>query len=304
MGFENIIGNESIKQLLNKNINSNNILHSYLFLGIEGIGKSIFAKEFAKMILCNEDSNKPCNTCKSCIEFDNNNNPDYQVIDRDFDSDKKKEKNSIGIEQIRYMNSKITEKPIISNRKVYVINNSDLMTREAQNCLLKTLEEPPEYASIILIASNESKLLNTIKSRCLKVNFNRIDNDDIEKYIIENIDENINKRIIPFFNGSIGKAINILENIDDYNKVEELVNNLDKNSLINIMNNSDVLYKNKESIYDFLDYINTLLVSSKQINKVNCVEYVEEARKRLNSNSNYDMTIDNLLMKCWEQINS
>ena len=95
MGFENIVGNENVKQLLNKNINSNNILHSYLFLGIEGIGKKLFAKEFAKMILCTKDNNKPCNTCKSCIEFDNNNNPDYMVINRDYDKDKKKEKSSI-----------------------------------------------------------------------------------------------------------------------------------------------------------------------------------------------------------------
>ena len=304
MGFENIVGNENVKQLLNKNINSNNILHSYLFLGIEGIGKKLFAKEFAKMILCKEDNNKPCNTCKSCIEFDNNNNPDYMVINRDYDKDKKKEKSLIGIEQIRYLNSKITEKPIVSNRKVYIINDSDLMTREAQNCLLKTLEEPPEYASIILIASNESKLLNTIKSRCLKVNFNKIGNEDIKNYLNANTDKSIDDKIIPFFDGSIGKALKILDNLEDYNKIEEIVNNLDKYELIYIMNNADILYKNKDLIYDYLEYINILLFNSKQIKKINCVRHVEEAKKRLNSNSNYDMTIDNLLMKIWEEVNN
>lgn len=148
MSFNNIIGNEKVKELLNKSIEQNNILHSYLFLGIEGIGKSLFAKQFAKMILCQNDI-KPCNKCKSCIEFENNNNPDFTMINND--------EKVIKIDQIREMNKKITEKPITSNKKVYIINNSDTMTKEAQNSLLKTLEEPPEYAVIILIASNENK---------------------------------------------------------------------------------------------------------------------------------------------------
>lgn len=97
MSFENIIGNEKVKNLLNKTISSNNILHSYLFLGIEGIGKSLFAYEFAKMILCQEND-KPCNKCKSCIEFENNNNPDFMIIEN--------EEKSIKIEQIRYMRTK------------------------------------------------------------------------------------------------------------------------------------------------------------------------------------------------------
>ena len=80
MSFENIIGNEKVKELLNKTISSNNILHSYLFLGIEGIGKSLFAKEFAKMILCQEEK-RACNKCKSCIEFENGNNPDFAIIE-------------------------------------------------------------------------------------------------------------------------------------------------------------------------------------------------------------------------------
>lgn len=170
MSFENIIGNEKVKELLNKTISSNNILHSYLFFGIEGIGKSLFAKEFAKMILCQEEK-RACNNCKSCIEFENGNNPDFAIIEA--------EEKNIKIEQIRYIEQKISEKPITSNRKVYIINNSDTMTKEAQNCLLKTLEEPPEYATIILISSNENKLLNTIRSRCIKINFNKLNEEAI-----------------------------------------------------------------------------------------------------------------------------
>jgi len=97
MSFEYILGNEKVKELLNKAINSNNILHSYLFLGIDGIGKSLFAREFAKMILC-EGKDKPCNKCKSCLEFENGNNPDFMMIEN--------EDRFIKIEQIRYMRTK------------------------------------------------------------------------------------------------------------------------------------------------------------------------------------------------------
>ena len=165
--FEKIIGNDKIKEILKKSIETKRTSHSYMFIGIDGIGKQLFAKEFAKEILCLEETKSEkhtyCNKCKSCIEFDTNNNPDYKIID--IEQDEK----SIKINQIREMQIKISEKPIISHNKVYIINNADTMTIEAQNCLLKTLEEPPEYVTIILIGSDENSFLTTIKSRCTKI---------------------------------------------------------------------------------------------------------------------------------------
>ena len=114
--FENILGNQKIKEKLKKSINEDKILHSYLFIGIEGIGKKLIAKEFAKAILCLNDI-KYCNNCKSCIEFSSNNNPDFLYIEPDG--------NNIKIEQIREMQKKIQEKPIISQKKVYIIDNAD-----------------------------------------------------------------------------------------------------------------------------------------------------------------------------------
>jgi DNA polymerase-3 subunit delta' len=256
LSFENIIGNDKVKELLNKTIISNNILHSYLFVGIEGIGKQEIAKEFAKMILCTEN-NKPCNNCKSCLQFQNNNNPDFMQINI--------EEKSIKIEQIRYMQEKISEKPITSNRKVYIINDSETMTREAQNCLLKTLEEPPEYATIILISSNENKLLNTIRSRCIKVNFNKLSNEEIQQYLEKNENKQITSSMLQMCSGSIGNALKIAENKDVYIKVEELINNINKKDLIDILNNADVLYNSKDIIQDLLNYINVLLYNMKQI---------------------------------------
>jgi len=177
-----------------------------------------------------------------------------------------------------------------------------MMTKEAQNSLLKTLEEPPEYVSIILIASNENKLLNTIRSRCIKINFDKIDNELISKYVKENITEDITPNMLAFCNGSIGKVLKIKDDKDIYMKIEQLVNMISSKDLVFILNNAEILYKSKDIIYDLLEYINVLLIESRQIEKINCIKHVEEAKKRLTSNSNYDMTIDNLLIKIWEEV--
>lgn len=182
MAFEQIIGNDDIKNLLENTLKKNNVLHSYLFCGIEGIGKFLFAKEFAKGILCMNNENAPCGLCKSCIEFETYNNPDFHIIDVD--------KDSIKIDQIRIMNEKIFEKPISSKRKVYVINNSEKMTIAAQNSLLKTLEEPPEYATVILICNQENLLLPTVKSRCTRIDFHNLTNEEIEVYLKNNSIDN------------------------------------------------------------------------------------------------------------------
>ena len=175
--FDKIIGNEQIITTLKNMVKQNKTSHSYLFLGIQGIGKKIIAKEFAKMLLCLEEE-KYCNNCKSCIEFNTKNNPDYIYIEP--------QENNIKIEQIRKLQKSIQEKPIISDKKIYIIDNADLMTKESQNCLLKTLEEPPQYAIIILIGSNEISFLPTIKSRCTIIKFNKIEDEEIKKYLEKN----------------------------------------------------------------------------------------------------------------------
>ena len=174
--FEHIIGNEKIKNELINTINLNKCSHSYLFVGTSGIGKKLIAREFAKMILC-EGEHKYCNKCKSCVEFDSRNNPDFQEIVPDGAN--------VKIDQIRQMQSKVYESPIISRKKVYIIDDADLMTKEAQNCLLKTLEEPPDFVTIILIGSNKSNFLSTIKSRCIILNFEDIESNSIMNFMKE-----------------------------------------------------------------------------------------------------------------------
>lgn len=294
MSFERIIGNDKVKQFLNNAINENHILHSYLFSGIEGIGKKLFAIEFAKKILCIEQNDEQEN-CLSCLKFKSSNHPDFMILEP--------ENNVIKIEQIRNMQEKISEKPIVSKKKVYIIVDSDCMTKEAQNCLLKTLEEPPEYATIILTTANESKLLNTIKSRCIKVKFNGLLENEINQYLKQNEIVVNEENYIKISQGSIGKLLDIKEDEDVYNQVNIVLENIDKNTLIDILNKAEILYSQKDKIQEILDYINIYLYNTKDIRKINCIEYVEDTKRRLISNGNYDMCIDYLLLRMWERIN-
>ena len=292
MSFEDIIGNNKVKNFLEKALKENHISHSYLFVGIEGIGKTLFAQEFAKKLLCiDKEENE---TCLSCIKFKSGNHPDFKQI--------QPEGGSIKIDQIRGLQEDILAKPIASQRKVYLIIDSELMTKEAQNCLLKTLEEPPEYASIILTTSNESKLLTTVKSRCVHIYFENIENQDIIKFVKENTSLDIDEKLISMSEGSIGKAILLQEKKDLYKDVLTLLNNMENKDLIDILNNAEVLYKQKDDIQEILNYINVYLYNSKELRKINCIKYVEETKKRLLANSNYDMCIDFLLMKMKEEI--
>ena len=294
--FENIIGNNKIKNLLENSIKQGNVSHSYLFIGIDGIGKKLIAKELSKYVLC---LNNGCNnTCKSCIEFESNNHPDFKIIEPDG--------NSIKIEQIRNLQKRIQEKPIISKSKIYIINDADKMTKEAQNCLLKTLEEPPEFAIIILIGNNESLFLETIKSRCVILHFEKISNDDIKKYIEKNLEiKNLSEDILKIFQGSIGKVNSLKDKIAEYENIKNIIDNINKKDLIDIINMSKIIYESKEEINSILEYINAVLIE-KAINDyrfTKCIEIVENTKERLKNNGNYDMCIDNMLFNMWREIN-
>ena len=295
--FDNIVGNDEKKTILKKAVEINKTSHSYMFVGISGIGKRLIAKEFAKMLLCLAEK-KYCNKCKSCIEFDTNNNPDFIFIEPD--------NGSIKIDQIRNMQREVSEKPIISENKVCIINDADLMTVEAQNCLLKTLEEPPIYMTIILVGTNESNFLATIKSRCTIVYFDRIQDSEIKKYLEKNYkEESIGTGIIDIADGSIGKAINLKDKFETYEKINIIVDNLEKYDIIQLLRNAEDIYNNKDEIFEILEYINVLLMKKSKTNYkyANCIQIIEETKKRIKSNSNYNMCIDYMLFGIWEEVN-
>ena len=292
--FDKIVGNRDIKKSLENAIKIGKISHSYLFIGTQGIGKKKIAKEFSKAILClNKDE---CNSCKSCIEFDSDNNPDFQIIEP--------QGTSIKIEQIRELQKKVAEKPIISDKKIYIIDDCDKMTKEAQNCLLKTLEEPPQYVIIILIGANESAILSTVKSRCSVIHFQNISDEEISTYLKQNLNVEIkNDLLLKACGGSIGKAIQLKDNQDTYLELQKILSNLGKADIIDIFKHTQILY-NKENIQKMLEYINiVLLIYAKQDARyADCIKVVEETKKRLNFNANFDMTIDNMLLQMKENL--
>lgn len=299
MPFENLIGNEKIKNLLTNAVQTNNVLHSYLFVGIQGIGKSLFAKEFAQMILCTSNQEKPCKTCKSCLEFQGDSHPDFLQIEPE-------DGKTIKIEQIRYLQEKIAEKPVTSEKKVYIIEDCDKMTREAANSLLKTLEEPPNYAVLILITTNESKLLATIKSRCTKIALQSLSEEEIKTYLkTQDNERSMTSHMLKQCQGSIGMLIKIGEEQEAYTQIENVINNIKKEDITQIWKKAEVLYQAKEKIMDLLDYMNVIFLEKlreeQDMRYTKAVDIIEETKKRITANANYDMSIDNLLLRIWEQ---
>lgn len=276
MYFENIKGQEFAKKYMINSINKGKINHAYMFEGIEGIGKETFAYDLAKILL----ETPHLENAPDCIRV-------------------KPEGNSIKIAQIRNLQSDIVIKPH-KKYKIYIIDKAEKMTLEAQNALLKTLEEPPEYAIIILITSNENLLLNTIKSRCIRIPFSRLTDNELKEYF-DRTGQTINVDMIKAFGGSIEKALKIKDKQEIYQRIQDTFNNLENLNELQILNIKDTISSDKDEIYYVLDYINTIFLS-KIVNDISntqkyekCIEIIEETKQRLKRNSNYDMTIDNCL---------
>ena len=170
------------------------------------------------------------------------------------------------------------------------------MNEESQNCLLKTLEEPPKYAIIILIVSNESKILSTIKSRCILVKFNALLDSEI-KSIIPNLSDDF----VKILEGSLENIENIEEKQEKYRQLNYIVDLIGKKcTLTELFNQSELLYSEKNDIINMLEYINFIFFEKKWIS---LVEIVEKTKQKIISNNNYDMCIDYLLMHIWEEVN-
>lgn len=198
------------------------------------------------------------------------------------------------------MQKRVQELPIVSDRKVYIIDDSEYLTKDAQNCLLKTLEEPPEFVTIILIVSNENKILNTIKSRCIKIYFNDLADEELKNYINENLEiSQFSNSMLKACGGSIGKAKQICENKEIYEELDKIFNNIESYSLLDVMPKLEILYKSKDEIQDILEYLNTIFINKtkENIKYIDYINYVEQTKRNINANCNYDMSIDNLLFK-------
>lgn len=310
MYFDKIIGQSFAKKYLSNSIKKDKINHAYLFEGIDGVGKSTFAKEFAKYLLKTEH-----------IE----NSPDYINIEP--------QGASIKIAQIRNLQTDVIIKPH-GDYKIYVINNAEKMTMESQNALLKTLEEPPIYVIIILITNNKNSLLDTIKSRCDIVKFLPIPLVELKKYLEDRgIDEKKASMLSTFSRGSISKALELSESSDFMIMREDIQNNiqtiLEKN-VVEVLELPNKYDKYKDNIIEVLDitinYFRDIMMLKENIDKdmiINIdkitylqnmskkinysqvskiIDIIEETKKKLRSNCNFNLSVQVMALNIYEVI--
>lgn len=176
--FDEIIGHEKVKEHLQSAIKLNKISHAYIFNGPQGSGKKMLADVFAKTLQCEVNGEKPCNECHSCIQAESGNHPDIIYISHE-------KENSIGVDDVReQFVGDMQIRPYSSRYKIYIMDEADKMTQQAQNAILKTIEEPPSYGIVILLTENADGLLSTILSRCVKLELNPIEDSKLTKYLI------------------------------------------------------------------------------------------------------------------------
>lgn len=197
MAFSKIFGHQGVIDRL-INVTKNNLIPSaYLFVGQDGIGKSTIASEFAQLMNCHD--NKVCHNCNNCKMFDAKTHPDFLSIEPSGQF--------IKISQIKDLIKQLSLKPIYAQKRVVVIHNADKLNLEAANCFLKVLEEPPLDTTIILLTADENLLLETIVSRCQKVSFAPLTEDQLTKIYDKffEIPEDLFHFVLKYSHGSIRK---------------------------------------------------------------------------------------------------
>ena len=310
MYFENIIGQSFAKKYLSNSITKDKINHAYLFEGINGVGKSTLAQEFAKFLLKTEH-----------LE----NNPDFISIEP--------QGASIKIAQIRSLQTDVIIKPH-GDYKIYLITDAEKMTIGSQNALLKTLEEPPNYVIIILLTNNKNSLLDTIKSRCDIVKFLPIPFIELKEYLkTKGIEDRKASMLATFSRGSISKALELSESSDFMVMREDIQSNiqtmLDKN-VVDILELPSKYDKYKDNIIEVLDitlnYFRDIMMLKENINKdmiINIdkitflqnmskkinysqvskiIDIIEETKKKLRSNCNFNLSIQVMSLNIYEVI--
>lgn len=202
VGFHNVIGHEEIIRHLKNAIDTGKISHSYIFTGEHGSGKKLLAGIYAMTLQCEEGKSEACGKCESCKKALGKNHPDIIMVTHE-------KPNAISIDEIReQVVSDVAIKPYCSPYKVYIVPDAEIMTPQAQNALLKTIEEPPEYAVIMLLTSNADSLLPTIRSRCVRLDLKVVDDGLVKKYLMEHLHIPDYQAEIDasYAHGSIGKA--------------------------------------------------------------------------------------------------
>ena len=218
------------------------VAHAYIFAGHDGVGKFATAKEFAKLLLCKNPVKDngfadSCDNCESCRLFEAGSHPDFghvykELLEFTEDNEDKVSPVEFPIDVVReFVIEKVSSKPALSARRVFILTETEKLNNESQNCLLKVLEEPPAYCCIILVCTRPDKLFPTIRSRCQILRFGPVAEDKIIEKIKEfGLSENAAKFFARFCDGSIGLAC-------DYARLEQNGANLyqTKTELVNVL---------------------------------------------------------------------
>ena len=249
---EFILGNEKVRNHLKESIIKNTVSHAYILAGDKGIGKEKIAREFAMRLIC-ENNHIGCGRCPSCRQFLANAYPDFFYMDAEG-------KESIGIDKVREnVVSDVAIRPYHGKYKIYVIDEADKMTVGAQNALLKTIEEPPEYVVILLLVRNMSLLLETIRSRCLKLLLSPVSNDRIKGWLCESgVSDEIAGVLASYSNGTPGVAKAMAESEDFasiYKKNVEFLKNICEVGINEILNFIEELKKRTGGFKDFINFL-------------------------------------------------
>lgn len=322
-GFKDVVGHADIIQYIQNAVTEDKVSHAYIMNGERGSGKKLLANLFAQTLQCEQGGNEPCYECHSCKQALSGNHPDIITVQHEKPS-------SISVDEIRVqVNEDIQVKPYSSKYKIYIIPEADLMTQQAQNALLKTIEEPPAYAVLILLTENAQKLLPTICSRCVMLKLRNIKDQLVKKYLMENLHIPDYKADVctAFAQGNIGRAI-LLANSEHFNEIKEEAIQLLKN--IDTMDVSDLIEavkrcsQYKMDVDDYLDvlaiwYRDVLIYKATQnIDRVifaeqlsyikerarkssyegieNIIKAIENAKARLRANVNFDLVMELLLL--------
>lgn len=322
--FRDIVGHKAIIEHLQDAIEMKKISHAYIFEGEKGSGKKEIADAFSRALECEQKGKDSCGTCHSCLQAKSHSHPDIIWVEHE------KEK-IISVDEIRTkVNNDIAIKPYTGPYKVYIIDEAEKLNEQAQNALLKTIEEPPEYAVILLLTTNIGSFLPTIVSRCITLHLKPVEYKEVEKYILDHMDIDADrvKFLVKYSMGNIGKAmrlaqseefdemrkdcVHLLKYIDEMTEYEviEYMKNLSKYKLemtefldMMMMWYRDVLLLKATGNLDQIIFIEeygkmrelTIYKSYEQIN--NILMAFDKTKKRLRANVNFETAMELLL---WE----
>ena len=321
--FKDVVGHKDILKYISSAVENNRVSHAYILNGERGSGKKMLANLFAMTLLCETGDNEPCGKCHSCKQAESGNHPDIIRVTHE-------KPNSISVDDIRtQVNNTVDINPYQGPYKVYIIPQADMMTSQAQNAILKTIEEPPSYAVFLLLTENAETLLPTINSRCVMLKLRNIKDTLIKKYLMENLEIPDYKADMctAFAQGNMGRAI-MLANSDHFNEIREEavqllkhISEMELNEIVAAVKNISVY---KLEITDYLDiimiwYRDVLLYkATKEIDKVVfkdqlqsikeqarkssyegielILESLEKAKARLKANVNFDLVMELLFL--------